>query len=517
MTLLSRRKGTIGLIATSYVLLVLLFVKSIFLIPFYLKHIDVRLYGAWLATGSIIAYLGLLDFGLNGVLLQRVAASYGKKNFEKLGSIIGVGLMIGLTLSFVPAVLGFLLAPWVSGMVHMVGPEADQLKMAFVGAGIGTSMMLAMYCIGGVLIALQRQVFHGVMLVTGDILGIAMIIICLRQGWGLFSIPVGTIVGALTAVLGEGFYLWRFLKKKKFLVSFNIKKDILNDLAFNSMWQFASRSASTAARQSDNLIVGALIDPRYCVVLTVTKKASEMLSMLVGHVAGAFLPGLAHLNGEDDKKKFKHITFTLFRVTSLVGICLMIGYFLFNRSFVNLWVGAEYFGGQLLTMLFCIYGVLFILSTIFYNIIFAKGEMITVARANILEVLIRIPLCIIMVKLWGIKGAAAAAVFAIIPTNFLIQAKKFTEGLEISRKEILDVVKIIFLQIFISITVGVVIMRAFEPQGLFCLSILGVAYLTIASGMCLFVDQALYSKVISVVISLMRRFSLYREGSRVRK
>ena len=498
--------------ASSYASLALLIVKGIFLVPLYLRYVDVRLYGAWLATGSIVAYFGLLDLGLNGVLLQRVAASYGEKNFEKLGSIMGAGLMIGLGLSCAPAFLGFLLSPWVPRIVHIGGVEASQLKMAFIGAGIGTSMMLAMYCIGGVLIALQRQMFHGIMLVAGDILGIFTIFVCLRKGLGIFSIPAGTIVWALTAVSGEGLYLWRFVKKNKLPVSFRFKGDIVKDLSFHSMWQFASRSSSTAAKQSDNLIVGALMDPRYCVVLTLTKRASEMLSMLVGQLAGAFLPGLAHLHGEDDRKKFKHITLMLFKVTSLIGICLMIGYFFFNRSFVDLWVGAEFFGGQLLTILFCVYGVLFILSTTFYNIIFAKGEIVTVARANILEVIARIPLCIIMVKFWGIKGAAAAAVLAIMPTSFLIQAKKFIEGLKISKKEILDLVKVMLLQVFVSVMVGAAIIRAFEPHGFLGLAILGAVYLTLASGMCLFADQTLYFEAASALRYLKRQRNLCSEG-----
>ena len=77
----SRKKGTIALMATSYVSLALVMVRNLVMIPLYLACIDNRLYGAWLATGSIVTYFGLLDFGLNGVLMQRVASSYGERDF----------------------------------------------------------------------------------------------------------------------------------------------------------------------------------------------------------------------------------------------------------------------------------------------------------------------------------------------------------------------------------------------------------------------------------------------------
>lgn len=491
----SRRKGVIALIVSSYSSIALSIIKGIVLVPVYLYYIDDRLFGAWLATGSIVAYFGILDFGLNSVLVQRVASTYGKKDFNRLGSVLGTGLIIGFSLSSLPILLGLAFSPWVPDIVKIAGVQSSQLKISFVFASLGTSLMLAMYSAGGVLIALQRQMVHGISLFIGDILGIAAILMMLMAGYGLIAIPIGTVVCAMFSALIDGLYLWWFVKKKLPQVSIKFNREEVKDLCFHSVWQFGARSASTASRESDNLIVAALIDPRLCTVLTFTKKASDILAQLVRHIAGAFLPGLSHLHGEDDKVKFKKITLLLFKITSLLGICLMGGFLFFNEGFIKLWVGSKYYGGFVLTSLFCIYGFFVILATTFYNVIFAKGEMITTAKANIAEAFLRIPLCVVFVWLWGIKGAAIAAVLAIIPASFWIQAKSFTKILNLSRKDILAAIRTMGLQILVALIVGVML-SIWKSEGVIEFFSFGGFYIFSVLSINTFLDRELRLKVL---------------------
>lgn len=503
----SRTKGTIALIITSYVSIALVIVKGIILVPLYLHYINARLYGAWLATGSIVAYFGLLDFGLSNVVVQRVASIFGQKDIEHLGYVIGTGLVVGLLLSCLPLFLGVLISPWISGIVHIIGTEANQLRHAFILAAFGASLMLAMYAVSGVLIALQQQMTHGILFVIGNILGILCTITLLIKGVGLLAIPVGLVAGALFLILGEGFYLLWFLKKKASYMSVKFRKKEMKDLSLHSAWQFGSRSAVTITRESDNLILAALIDPGLCVIFTLTKRAADILSLLVRYFIGAFLPSLSHLEGEGDRAKFKKITVLVLRISSLLGICLMSGYLFFNKNFMSLWVGPQFFGGHMLTGLFCIYAFFMILATAFYNTIFSKGEIITTAKVYMVEALIRIPLCIVFVRLFGIKGVALAAVLAIIPTSFFMQAKKFIQVLNIPRKNILNFLKIVGLQILTSLIVGAILFSTCKPGGIVGFVSLGSIYIIAVLLICLFLD----AKIILYARQLFRKY--YRRNT----
>ncbi len=462
----SRRKGTIALMATSYVSFALLIVKGILLVPHYLRYIDARLYGAWLATGGIVAYFGLLQFGMSGVLVQRIAAAYGERNFVRLGFILGSGLPIGLALSCLPIMLGVPLSPWIPKIVHVSGVDATQIKTAFILAVLGTSLMLAMYMMAGILIALQQQLVHGTILIVGDILGIVSIIALLLSGYGILAIPAGTVVWAMVSAVGDGAYLSWFMKSKLSNVEIRFRKKELKDLSVNSAWQFCSSSTSAIARQSDNLIVAILMDPRFCVILSLTNRASETLSRFAMFFVGSFSPSFSHLHGENDLNKFKRLALLLFKATSFFGTVLMGSYLFLNDKFMALWVGPMFFGGFILTGLFYVYGLFLIAATLFYNIIFSKGEIIFSARANLAEALLRVPLSLVLVKFLGIKGVVVAAILAIFPTAFWAQAKMVVKIFNLSAGDILRGVGGTISQVFSSVIIGVILRGFWDPSGI---------------------------------------------------
>ena len=53
-------------------------VQGFLLTPMSLRHIDYKLFGAWLATGQMLSWVSLLDPGVNEVLRQRVAHAFGE-------------------------------------------------------------------------------------------------------------------------------------------------------------------------------------------------------------------------------------------------------------------------------------------------------------------------------------------------------------------------------------------------------------------------------------------------------
>lgn len=139
-----------------------------------------------------------------------------------------------------------------------------------------------------------------------------------------------------------------------------------------------------------------------------------------------------------------------------------------------------------------------ILATTFYNVIFAKGEMITPAKANIMEAFLRIALCILFVMLLGIKGAAISAVLAIIPTSFWIQAKKFINILALSRQEVLNILRIMGLQILVAFSVGILINAKWKPLGVIGFISFGAFYIITVLLICVFFDIELRSNVLNV-------------------
>ena len=110
MEQVSRRKATVTNLIYQYSSLILGIVGSLILVPLYLRFIDIKLYGGWLASGNAIAWLALMDPGLNELLRQQVAKFYGKKDAEQLGKIIGTGWVVMTVLSIITIAIGLVIA-----------------------------------------------------------------------------------------------------------------------------------------------------------------------------------------------------------------------------------------------------------------------------------------------------------------------------------------------------------------------------------------------------------------------
>ena len=104
----SRKKAVKTNLILQYISLALGMIKGFFIVPIYFMFIDHELYGYWLATGSLLIWINIIDPGAGTVLQQKVAYDYGNQNKSGLQNLIGSGLVIGISISIIALLLSFL-------------------------------------------------------------------------------------------------------------------------------------------------------------------------------------------------------------------------------------------------------------------------------------------------------------------------------------------------------------------------------------------------------------------------
>src|SRR5262245_61246691 len=66
--------------------------RNLLLVPLYLRFVDLAEYGAWLAIGGALVQLLVTDFGLSGVITQRVAVQTGNHDLAATRALVAAGL-----------------------------------------------------------------------------------------------------------------------------------------------------------------------------------------------------------------------------------------------------------------------------------------------------------------------------------------------------------------------------------------------------------------------------------------
>lgn len=492
----SRKKATIINLMRDYASMGILIIRGVVLVPIYLHYIDDRLYGAWLATGSIVAFLGLLDFGFSSVIVQKSATIGGQKDYQCLGKLIGTSLVITCLLAFLPLLVASFIFMQVPAWVNIEGAEALQISKAFLVASASTSLMLIAYGVGGILLGLQWVGILSIQFIAASLIGIISTLIFLYMGWGVLSIPWGFLVQSALLSAAHCAYLWWWIRRKLPPKSLCFERSTFRDLFRQSSWVFVSRLSNTAATQSDNLIVAAMIDPRLTTILVLTKKSSEIITTIAARISSAFMPSLAHLSGEADITKLRRYMLGVLKISLTVGLFGVGGIFLLNEEFVRLWVGSEFYGGMLLTGLICVSGFIFVFNTAIYNNIFAKGEISTASKATMLEAIVRVPLSIALCYFFGIKGVVLAAIIAVLPTSLLIQTRCFFRILDLSWRQGFRSLLVLLFKASIPIGVALLVRLFWSPTGLIEFIAFGAFYSVFAFVFYCFADRDLQELMI---------------------
>jgi O-antigen/teichoic acid export membrane protein len=407
----------------NYLALALLVVQGVVLVPLYLRLMDARIYGAWLATGNIVGYLGMLDFGLTSVTMQRVSHALGGRNRGALVDIIGTSLILTVGLSLLTLLASAPLALLVPHLVKVEGSAAHQLIIGFFVAALSTSLVLVNYGANAVLVGLQRQLVMGITGQVSTICGIAATVLFLHRGLGVVSIPLGLLCRSLLGAASSAVNLAVTLRQLFPGSRLRYSRSAARDLWTTSMQVFVVKLASTAVGQSDGLVVAAVADPRLTATYALTKKAADVIDLLAIRVSTSLTPALAHLAGEGHEAKTRRIIGLSIKVAGAAALLGMGGFVLFNRAFVQQWVGSELYGGARLTLLLGVAGALHIVGSALDGAVFSQGETALPSRTSLLEAALRIPLAIGLCARFGIEGVAAAAVLAALPSGIFWQGR----------------------------------------------------------------------------------------------
>ena len=314
--------------------------KDLLLTPLCLKHIDYKLFGAWLATGQMLSWVSLLDPGVNEVLRQRVAHAFGGGHKQSLGIILGSGLVVGFFIAVIPTAAGLAAAFVAPRFVLLNHAQSAELRKCFLAAACGTGLTIASFSPGSALQGLQRHVLHGTVSMLGALSYLISAILLLYAGWGLAAIPAALLIrGAVWIVGWTTPVLW--ISKRELGAPLQMEWAEGRQTLGKSAATGLSNVGVTLQTGTDVFIAGAMMGPESAAMLSLTGALGDFIRLVPDRIVASFLPGMAHLAGEGDLDKFRTISWRLVQVI-LALLALAVGsVVVVNETFVDHWGGRE--------------------------------------------------------------------------------------------------------------------------------------------------------------------------------
>ena len=344
------RNYTKGLI-TGYAATIATILVGLWLTPFTLRFLDREEYAIFALASDLLMWLGLLDLGITAGLNVQAAQLSGRPDTERLNRLASTAFYTQNLIVLAVLIIGGAMA---IGFPHFfpVRPElhrATSLLMAMLvlGSGIGFSTRT----FSALLIANQQVHIDNLIRLLLLIIRTVLTVVLLLQGWKLYSLAVATLAATLItsglAVL-RTYHLLPGLKIRRSLASW----DVLKSIGGLGIWFSLGGLAGIVITSLDRIIAGKIISVESVTTLTLTGRVYAMSATLLDQIANTARPMLGQLLGQGNKTDAERVYRHIFAVSTGLSVVAAFSIWAGNEAFVIRWVGAQNFGGPLLSLAF---------------------------------------------------------------------------------------------------------------------------------------------------------------------
>ncbi len=474
--------------------------NGLLIVPLYLKFIGASLFGAWLVTGNILAWITIVEPGVGDVLTQKISVAFSQHKKDDLEHLLGSGFVISLSVAILALLLCFGLSYFL-GSIIQPGSKIDIniLRTAFLLTGIGTCSTLFMFFFSGSVIGFQETKVIGLLQTIIGILGIVLNVILLFLGFGLYSIAFAQLFkGVVLLLLTIVFFI--FLLRR---YSLKMRLSLTHFKTFSRIFTFTfmSKIVSTVSGNVDLIIISRYVGTEYVTVFELTRRPMRILQGFINNFTISLLPAFAHMYGEGDKDKIRR---NVIRVVNMVMWILILFVFLFitfNRNLIGLWIGDKFYAGNAINTFLCIsiflVSMSYNLSNLTYSMGNIKGNSIVDSMKNALYILF----LFILSYYFHIWGIVLAGLFASLVTEFWYYPLKTIKLGQFEKGKSFSIIKTSVLMIIISAILAVVFMK-FHIHGWIELIVAGSGYSLLYLGSLWFLSRDFRNEIIQFIGSV---------------
>ena len=383
-------------------------IVGLFTVPVTINGIGIERFGILNLIWVLIGYFSLFDFGLSRALTHLVAVKIGQDKTEELPKVIYTALFLTLCLGFIALVLMVPLSQWL--VMHILKIPEDlrpETQNAMLLMSLGLPIIITMLGLRGVLEGLQRfdfsvsiRVSIGIMMFLGPILVIPFT-------KSLFWITVVLLITNVSAFAAYIYLCYRALPILRFS-RFEIDITHISKLLKFGGWMTISNTISPLMVYADRFIIGTFAPISNVSYYSMPSMIVNKYLVIPSSITSVFFPAFSTTCVHDTQRTnflYKRTIKYIFCILSFLTILTVI----FAKSGLTIWLGSEFANHSFRVMQILAVGVLFNgLAYLPFVFIQSMGRPDITAKFHFLELIFYIPAIILLVKFYGIIGAAIA-------------------------------------------------------------------------------------------------------------
>jgi len=391
------------------------------LTPIIISNIGEFEFGIYAIALGFIGTFGLFDLSISSSFIKFISEHYNKEEISELNNTITTGFAFYVVFSFLICLVGYLLSDFIISIIN-VPPElaekgvfAIRISLLIFFIANTTTIFVS------ILISLQKMYINSWLGIIVNFLNAISIYTLLQLGFGL----KGLLYSQLATVAINGFFSFYIAKREMPEMKFSIKN--LNIASLKKMSVFGaqmqtSKLATFASEKYDEFLLAYFSVLSNVTYFNLGGRISRLGRFLPFQLIPQVAPVAAELNAKGEKEKIKRLFEDTTKYLTIVSVPVLVFLFAFADTIIFTWMGSDDYSisayilrilivGQFVNLLFSAPG-----NSITPNLGYPKFQM----REGIISLIINLILSYILIKNYGIVGAAAGNAAAIIISSLYI-------------------------------------------------------------------------------------------------
>ncbi|KQR91854.1 hypothetical protein ASG01_12675 [Chryseobacterium sp. Leaf180] len=461
----------------SYVSIFLTNVVGLFLTPFIIKSLGNSEYGLYTLIGSLVAYLTLMDLGMNNTIVRFVAKYRAENDHHSERNFLGTVMLIYLVISVILILLG-LLFYFNLDLYFRNTLSATQIRDA------KTMFLILLFDIGialpsgsflAICTAYGHFVFPKLISIIRYVLRTITIITVLTLGGKSVSIVVTDTVFNIL-VVGITFYYCITALNVRFSFKERSTK-IVKEIFSYSIWIFILAIILSFQWNAGQIILGFYFKTEIVAVFSLGLMLGGYFGAFSGVINTLLLPKAAKMvSGQMNAVQLTDEMIRVGRMNSFISFFILIGFIVLGKEFIILWVGYSYTDSWLVALLIMMVSFIPLTQSFGLSILEIKNKVKYRSLGMLISMTLAISLSFYFGKDYGIKGVIIPIVVGgcinTVISNFLF-VKVFDFKLAKFYKETF-LYQLIFSTVFLIIFIS--IKNYFTITGWFSFIVIGILY-----------------------------------------
>tara|TARA_X000000368_G_C23050614_1_gene721234 strand:- start:566 stop:2059 length:1494 start_codon:yes stop_codon:yes gene_type:complete len=400
--------------------------KILLLVPFVINFTSSELYGLYLSLVSIIGLLGLVDLGSGMYIIKEFAKEKSKKTRIRIFASVSNLIIFNIILILI---VGIIISPTVSNL----SPEFDIVSSLFAILLINKIIFNFSSIPTSIQISYERMGFVNLIKIFLVPIEIILVILFLNNNYGIFSLVYGELIISIIYLLIITISTKDLFKFYRFKI---YKFDLIKSIKYSFSY-YLVKLTHIGLTNLDNILILYFLGAKYVTIYVITLKLPILFSREVsGKISTNLFPAISSLDIKEDIKKLRSIMLRVIKFSIRASLLISLIIFIVNKSFVELWVGLENYGGYELNFIFsCILAIEFFYFAL-DPFVLSHGNISKFAKISLVELILNVVVSVIGVIYLGLIGIALGSLISKTSTSLLFMVIETINILNIKIKKV---------------------------------------------------------------------------------